>query len=106
MCSVLSQRLYSDNNNNKQLIALTSLQGLLDRGEAETTAQLSRGAPFLPGTRRPVRGSRLRSRSQVSVQEQAADRPAHRMDATARELNNIITVLYTYVDEIDRDEQK
>lgn len=69
-----------------------SLQGLLDGGEAEATAQLSRGTPFLPGTRCPVRGPRLPSRSQVSVQEQAAGRAADRMDATARESTRLTTI--------------
>lgn len=56
----------------------------MDRGEAKTAAQLSRGASFVSGTWRSVRRSRLSGRSQVSVQEQTARDPTHRVDATAR----------------------
>lgn len=60
-------------------------QGLLDGGEAQTAAELSCGASFLPGTRCPVRRSRFPAWSQMSVQEQAANRSTNRVDATSRE---------------------
>lgn len=66
-------------------VSVIALQGLLDHGEAQTAAELSRGAAFVPRTWRSVRGFRLPGRSQVPVQEQTADRSTGRVDATARE---------------------
>lgn len=66
-------------------VSVIAFQGLLDRGEAQTAAELSRGAAFVSRTRSSVRGSRLPGRSQVPVQEQTAGRSTDRVDATARE---------------------